>query len=51
MSDPTKNPRDEKFMKRLQEEQSEAHDLDETVDPRADDLEVKDEPDTSPENT
>ncbi len=51
MSDPTKNPRDDKFMKRLQEEQSEANDLNDTVDPRADDLEVEDEPDTRPENT
>ena len=51
MPDPTKNPRDDDFMRRLQEEQSEAHDLDDTDDPRADDLTIEHEPDTKPENT
>ena len=51
MSDPTKNPRDEQFMKRLQEEQSEADDLDESEDPHAADLTLEHEPDTAPENT
>lgn len=51
MADPTKNPRDEQFPRRLQEEQSEIKDLDETIDPHAANLQVEDEPDTSPENT
>lgn len=51
MADPTENPRDEEFMRRLQEEQSEADDLDDALDPQAADLTIEDEPDTSPENT
>ena len=50
-NDPVKNPRDEEFMKRLQEEQSEADDTDDFVETNAADLEVEDEPDTRPENT
>jgi hypothetical protein len=50
-TDPIKNPRDEEFMKRLQEEQSEADDSDEFTDTHADDIQIEDEPDTSPENT
>jgi hypothetical protein len=50
MSDPIKNPRDEEFMKRLQEEQSEAEDASEFSDPRPDDLH-EEEGDTRPENT
>lgn len=51
MSDPIKNPRDEEFMKRLQEEQSEADDANDFDDPHAADLQIEDEPDTRPENT
>lgn len=51
MADPVKNPRDEDFMRRLQEEQSEANDTKEFVDTHAADLQIEDEPDTSPENT
>lgn len=51
MSDPTKNPRDEDFMRRLQEEQSEADDLDESEETHSADLTIEQEPDTSPENT
>jgi hypothetical protein len=50
MADPTKNPRDDEFQKRLQEEQSEVEDLDEADKPRPADLKER-EPDTSPENT
>ena len=50
-SDPVKNPRDEEFMRRLQEQQSEAEDSDDFVDTHAADLQIEDEPDTSPENT
>ncbi len=50
MADPTKNPRDDEFQRRLQEEQSEVEDLDDADDPRPDDLREH-EPDTSPENT
>lgn len=51
MADPVKNPRDEEFMRRLHEEQSEADDLDESCELHARDLQIEDEPDTSPENT
>ena len=50
MADPSKNPRDEDFQRRLQEEQSEIDDLKDTTKPRPADLEEH-EPDTSPENT
>jgi hypothetical protein len=50
MSDPKKNPRDDEFQRRLQEEQSEIDDLDDTSKPRPDNLK-ENEPDTSPENT
>jgi len=49
-SDPQKNPRDEEFMRRLQEEQSEANDDAEFVDTHAADL-TQEEGDTTPENT
>ncbi|MGE0449569.1 MAG: hypothetical protein AB7Q29_08295 [Vicinamibacterales bacterium] len=51
MSDPVKNPRDDQFVRRLQEEQSEAEDAGEFVDPHEADLEVEDDFDSSPENT
>lgn len=48
--DPVKNPPDEEFVRRLQEEQSEADDSTEFVDTHAADL-TQEEGDTSPENT
>jgi hypothetical protein len=49
-TDPIKNPRDDEFMKRLQEEQSEAEDAEEFSKPRPADLH-QEEGDTRPENT
>jgi hypothetical protein len=52
MPDPTKHPRhNEELVRKLQEEQSEADDSDEFMDPRAANLQIEDEPDTRPENT
>lgn len=51
MADPVKNPRDEEFMRRLQEEQSEANELDDSFELHAANLQIEDEPDTRPENT
>jgi hypothetical protein len=50
MPDPLKNPRDEEYVRRLQEEQSEANDANDFIDPHADDL-TQEEGDTTPENT
>jgi hypothetical protein len=49
--DPVKNPRDDEFVRRLQEEQSEAEDPLEAGQTYAANLQIDDEPDTSPENT
>ncbi|MEQ1869082.1 MAG: hypothetical protein ABL961_03560 [Vicinamibacterales bacterium] len=51
MTDAMVNPPDDEFVRRLQEEQSEARDLSGQIDPHSADLEMKDEPDTTPENT
>lgn len=51
MTEPMWNQPDEEFVRRLQDEQSEAEDLSYAFDDRAADLTLADEPDTSPENT
>ena len=51
MADPMWNLPDEEFVRRLQEEQSEADDFYQGFDTHAANLEIEDEPDTTPENT
>jgi hypothetical protein len=51
MADPMWNLPDEEFVRRLHEEQSEADDLSCVYDPHDANLQIEDEPDTSPENT
>ncbi len=51
MADSMWNLPDEEFVRRLQEEQSEANDLGYTFESYAANLQLEDEPDTSPENT
>lgn len=51
MADATWNLPDEEFVRRLHEEQSEADDLSYAFDPHDANLQIEDEPDTSPENT
>lgn len=51
MADPIENLPDEEFVRRLQEEQSEASDLASASETHGANLQVEDEPDTTPENT
>lgn len=51
MAEPMWNLPDEEFVRRLHEEQSEAEDLAFAFETHAANLEIEDEPDTSPENT